>query len=251
MADLYFSGQGKVLVAERNGSGNPLAFRHLGNCSAVALSFETDKFEHKESQSGQRQLDQIILREKRANFSVTMENFTAKNLALAFYGDEATIAASTVTGEVLPTLAVGDFARLAHQDVSSVVVKDSAGSPATLVANTDYRVASAKHGTIEILGLASYTQPFKADYSYAQVANVRGLTAALPERWFRIELLNTADNNRAVLVEVYRVLLDPIAQADLLSDELLQMALTGNALYDSVRADDTQLGPFCHWTLMD
>lgn len=245
----YFSGQGKVFVAQRDSNGNALALRYLGNCASMSVSLETDVLEHKESVSGQRLTDLRLIREKKATMSIQMEEFAAKNLALAMYGTDSTIASGSYvdpgTPDTLPTsLLVGDYVRLRGQDIASLVVKDSAGSPATLTLGTHYRIESAKLGSIQILNVAAFTQPFKAFYTYAAVTNINMLTGALPERWFRFEGLNTADSDKPVLIELYRIALDPLRELSLISDELLQMELAGSGLYDSTKAADAVLGQF-------
>lgn len=248
----YYSGQGKVLVAERDANGNAKAFRFLGNCSAVNLALQTDVLEHKESTSGQRLTDLRLIREKKAQLSIQMEEFSQKNLALAMYGTDSAIAAGSVVSETFPTsLIVGDLVRTAKPDISAPVVTDSTGSPLTLTLNTDYRVFSAKHGTIEILNLGAYIQPFKINYSNAAAVNINMLTGSLPERWFRFEGLNTADSDKPVLIEVYRVALDPLKEAAFLGDDILKMELAGSGLYDSTKSADTVLGQFARVVLVD
>lgn len=241
----YFSGQGKVYVAERDSNGNAKAFRFIGNVPALNVSLSLDKLEHKEATSGQRLKDLEIIREKNAEFNCTLEEFTIKNLAMAFYGIDAAITGSTVTAEVMPSaLVAGDIVRTRYGDISSVVVKDSAGSPATLVAGTDYRINSAKHGSIEILNVGSYVQPFKVDYAYAAQSNLPLFTGAAKERWVRFEGLNTADSDRPLLVELYKVKIDPATDFALINDELAQFELGGAVLDDPTKSADAVLGRF-------
>ena len=245
----FFSGQGKVFAGTRDVNGNAQAFRYLGNCAALSVSLETDVLEHKESTSGQRLTDLRLIRQKTAQFSAQLEEFEPKNLALAMYGADSTIAAGSFvdpgTPDTLPSgIVAQDFVRLRRQDISSLSIKDSAGSPATLTLNTHYRIESAKHGSIQFLNVGTFVQPFKAFYTFAAATNVNMLTGALPERWFRFEGLNTADGNKPVLVELYRVALNPLRELGLISDELLQMELSGNGLYDATKAADAELGQF-------
>jgi hypothetical protein len=125
-----------------------------------------------------------------------------------------------------------------------VVVKDSAGTPATLVAGTDYEVASSNHGTLKILNIGTYVQPFKADYSYAVQVNVGLFQAAAPDRWLRFEGLNTADALKPVLIELYKVSLNPLSEMGLISDELAKFPLSGQVLYDDSKVGDVILGQF-------
>lgn len=239
----YFSGQGKCYLATAT-AGVPGVFRFVGNVPVLNVALETDVLEHKESTSGQRLTDLRLIRGKSAKFSFTLEEFDKDNLALSLYGAASTITGSTVTAEAFPTVAVGDFVKTAKQKLSSIVVKDSAGTPATLTLNTHYEVTSADHGTIKFINLASFTQPFKIDYTYATVTNVNMLTQGFTDRWVKFDGLNTADTNKATLIELYKVNFDPIAQMDMISDDIWKMELSGGALYDSTKAADTTLGQF-------
>ncbi|MEW5708778.1 MAG: hypothetical protein AB1830_07725 [Pseudomonadota bacterium] len=241
---MYFSGQGKLFVAAVSG-GVPGPFRFVGNVPELTIQMETDVLEHKESSSGQRLTDLRLIREKTASFSATLEDFSEENLALALYGTNTQIAAGNVTGEAFPNpVANGDYVRLAKQKVSSVVIKDSAATPATLTPGTHYEVASADHGTIKILNIGTFVQPFKADYSYAQVQNINLFTQAQPQVWLRFEGLNTADANKPVLVELYKCAPNPLNELALIGEEIAQMQLEGSVLYDETKVSDTVLGQF-------
>ncbi len=241
---MYFSGQGKVYAAEVS-AGVPGPFKYLGNVPALSFALEVDKLEHKESSSGQRLTDLSLIREKKASMTATLEDFNADNLARVLWGTKSTVTGGTITNEVLPTgLVAGDFVRLQHLDISAVTVRDSAGSPATLVAGEDYRVSSAKHGMIEILDPTGFTQPFKVDYTSAAVTNVTVLTESQKTYWLRFEGLNTADSNAPVLVEFYKVQLDPAREFSLIGDEVAQFEMNGTPLYDETKVGNAVLGQF-------
>jgi len=238
--------QGNVYVANRDSSGNPGAFRSLGNVPEIELSLSTNTVEHFESQSGQRLQDGRLQIGKTASLRMVLDEWDAENLAFALYGSAGVIAGGSVTAEALPTgLQDGDFVRLQQQDVSSVVVKDSAGTPATLTPGTDYEITSAKHGTLKLLNTGAYTQPFVVDYTYAGGTNIAMFDAAPPEIWLRVDGVNTADANRAILAEVYRVLLDPVSSLNLIHNEGYgPMELNGSVLYDTTKTQDPTLGQF-------
>lgn len=125
-----------------------------------------------------------------------------------------------------------------------MVIKDSAATPATLVQDTDYEIASADHGTIKILNVGTYVQPFKADYTYAQVTHVNLFTQAQPQVWLRFEGLNSADANKPVLVELYKCAPNPLNELSLIGEEIARMQLEGSALYDETKVGDSLLGQF-------
>lgn len=245
MSNRYFSGQGRVMLAQRDASGNALQFSDLGNVKELSISIKTDVLEHKESTTGQRGTDLRLQTGKAASVKLVPDNFDMATLALVLYGAKAAINSGSVTNEICPaTLAVGDYWCLLNGKVSSVVITDSAGSPGTLTANTHYSVDDARFGTLKILNLGSFTQPFKAAYSKGAAVNVNMLTQAAPERWLRFEGINTADNNNPVLVDLYRMSFDPIADLGLLNSALAEFSLSGSVLADSTKAGDTTLGQY-------
>jgi hypothetical protein len=251
---MYVSLQGKMYVATRDGAGNPGVFRFVGNVPEGRVALATDTEEHKESTSGQRLTDHRMVRGKSATLSLSLEEWLLENLALALYGATSVQAAGSVVtpGESFPNpVAAGDFVRLAFPKVSSVVIEDSAGTPAMLVLDSDYAIESADHGTIKILDPTGFTQPLRADsYSFAQHTRIGMFTQPAPERWLRFEGVNTEDADAPVLVELYRVRLDPLAELTLISEALSPLALTGGVLFDATKAADATLGQFGRYVSM-
>lgn len=242
---MYFSGQGKVFVAPLV-NGLPGEFRWVGNVPDFKPSFDTNKIEHKESYTGQRLLDKVITTENKAKVSAELEDWSKENLALAVRGKTNTIASGAVTSAAPDTspaaLVAGSIWALKHQKVSAVVIKDSSGSPVT-VDSADYTV-DADFGTVTILDVTGYTLPLKAEYSYASVDNIAFFTQPIAEVAIRFEGVNTADNNKKVLAEIYRVALDPTKDLGLISNDLGKFQLEGNALVDPTKPDDLVFGRF-------
>ena len=241
----YASFQGRVYLGKRDPSGLPIEVRSPGNVAELKLSLKTDVLEHYESQSGQRALDHRMVKQKSATVNLTIEEFTKENLALALYGNFVVGTTGTVTDEPLggvsPT--VGDRYFLAHPKVSSLVVVDSAGTPATLTAGTHY-TADTDFGAIQFLDTAGFTAPFKASYAFGVATEIGIFTQALPERYLRLEGLNTAQGNARVLVELYRVAFDPLKEISFISGEYNKFELEGSLLADSSKPLDAVLGQF-------
>lgn len=241
---MYFVGQGKVFIGQRDNLGNPEALRYVGNVPSLKFSLKTDVIEHKESASGQRATDARIIKGKSAEFNCSLEDFNQENLALVLYGASSQVAAGTVTAEAFPAgLVAGDFVALKGQKVSSVVIKDSAAAPATLVAGTDYEL-NADHGTVRILNVGAYVQPFKADYAKGAVTSINMLTQPLPERFIRFEGLNIADGNKPVLIELYRVAVDPLKELMMIGENVASFDLSGSVMIDALKANDPVMGQF-------
>lgn len=244
--DQYFSGQGLIYVADRDSAGNIGAFRHVGNVPNLVISLETDVQDHKESMTGKRLTDYRLITEQRARVTMTLEKFTKKNLMLLMYGsDQSTTSATSVTNEVLAasslTVAVGDIFFTKFPTVSSLVLKTNT---TTLVLNTDYSLDAAT-GKITILSIGSMVAgTLNVAYSAAAYESVVLFKDPNKERAIRFEGLNTADAERKVTVELYRVLFDPAGNVALINDELAQFEIEGSVLVDSTRLGDTTLGGF-------
>lgn len=244
----YYSGQGKLFVSPLV-NGVPGAFRWFGNTPSYKVQFATAKKTHKESSTGQRLLDNTLITENKANVSAELEAFSEENLALAVRGATTDVASGTVstgTPDTCPstTLKVGELWPLRHQSVSTVVIKDSASTPVT-VTPADY-VVDPVFGTVTFGNLGSYTQPFKASYTYAATKSTGFFTQPVAEVALRFQGLNTVvGDNRRVLVETYRVQLDPTKELGLISDDYGKFVLDGEGLVDPTRdATDPVFGPF-------
>ena len=241
----YASFQGRVYLGKRDINGLPIEVRSPGNVADLELSLKTEVLEHYESQSGQRSLDHRMIKSKSATINLSIEEFTKENLALALYGTHVATTGGTVTDETVggATPVVGDRYFLAHPKVSTLVVKDSAGTPATLTLGTHY-TADTDFGALQFLDTTGLTAPFKASYAFGDVSEIGIFTQPLPERYLRLEGLNTAQGNAKVLVELYRVAFDPLKELALISNEYNKFDLEGSLLADSTKPYDAVLGQF-------
>lgn len=244
----YFSGQGKLFVAKSINGVVQGGYRWVGNVPDFKPTFENTNLEHKESFSGSRLLDKVITTEVKAKISATLEDWSKENLALAVRGATQTVASGSVavgTPEVFPSgLKAGDLFPLKYQNVSAVVIKDSAGTPATLAATTNYTV-DASTGMVTIVDPGTFVQPFKASYTYAAGESTPFFSTAANEVSVRFEGVNTANNNQKVIAEIYRVALDPTKELGLISSDLASFVLEGNALIDPTKpSGDAVFGQF-------
>lgn len=241
----YASFQGRVFLGKRDIDGKPTEVRSPGNVAELKLSLKTDVLEHYESQSGQRTLDHRMVKQKSATVNLTIEEFTKENLALALYGNFVVGTPGTVTDEPVggTVPVIGERYFLAHPKVDTLVVVDSAGTPATLTAGTHY-TADADFGAVQFLDVATFTAPFKASYAFGVATEIGIFTQPLPERYLRLEGINTAAGNAKVLVELYRVAFDPLKEISFISNEYNKFEMEGSLLADSSKPFDAVLGQF-------
>lgn len=251
MSNLYFSGQGRVLMAPRLADGTPGKFRWVGNVPELTLSPERTTREHKESYTGQRAVDLRLTEELNLGLRAVVESFTPENLALGLYGESIATAADTAHAMSIPTLEVGGIYALEHMGISNLAIVDStdptpvALDPYDEVTEAGHYRLNAEHGSIEIMALPVSTEaPFPVTYDHAAQTNLAIFKTAPPERFVRFEGLNTADSNSPVLIEIYRFEADPFSEVGFIQDEEAQMPMEGAALVDSTRPVDALLGQF-------
>lgn len=100
------------------------------------------------------------------SLTIEMMSSVAANLGLMLSSDVTTVASAAATQETTATLVDDDVIQTNFMpDPSTVVIADSAGTPATLVLGTDYEFVAQKAGLIRILGVTGFTQPFTIDYT--------------------------------------------------------------------------------------
>jgi len=118
----YFSGQGVVMIGDRDSAGKPKGLIPVGNVSALKLGLAATTLEHKESQTGNRAIDLRLVTELKSSISMTIENFSKEGLASALAGGYTSQAAAIVTAEATK-LYMGKVVALANIEATNVVVK--------------------------------------------------------------------------------------------------------------------------------
>lgn len=242
---MIYAGQGPIYIGDFNATtlniDNEVAVGCGSRVLKLAMSRETQEI--KESCSGQRLTLLEYETSKSANATLELLEFDKEMLAMAVYGTSAAVTGSTVTGEALPTMVAGGVYHTKHPKVSSVVLKDSAGVPVTLVAGTDYRVDDADYGRIVILSLGAYTQPFTADYAYAGYSKIKPFSIAAPVKALRFDGISTADGSK-VRVILPKIQFSPTTEFNFVGDEAAVLTLEGKLLYPGISLADPVLGNF-------
>ena len=246
----YYSGQGALLIAERDAAtGKPKGYSHVGNVPDLKLTISVSVDEHKESTTGQRAVDKRRTTETKVGVSATLESLNKENLAKALRGTASTVAAGSMVDEPV-TAYLGKTVALSHVKVSSVVVKDAATGLITYEADKNYTV-NPEAGSINILTAAEQTargasasiadeDDLEVSYSYAAQETVEAMTEAAKDYCLRFEGLNTAEDNKAVVVEIFKFSSDPLKELALISDSLGQMTLEGSAQADLTRTSGSK-----------
>lgn len=247
---MFFQGRGTVYLADYDSAGLIKPVYKLAICpDSFGLSLSQESFSHTSKCGAVDVEDFRGTKSSSGELTLTFADVADKKFAMGVFGTVNDVGTpGTVTAETLPSgVAIGDtyFAGglTRHRALTTLVVKDSAGSPITLVLNTHY-TADVATGKITFLAVPG-TQPYKIDYGYTDPAAVSLLTAAAKEYVCMFEYINKAAGNAAGTVELYRVKFDPTQNMDFLSDELQIMDLKGAVLADQNRSTtDTVFGQF-------
>ena len=161
--------------------------------------------------------------------SIVMQQFSRDELALALQATSSVVAATTPAQETWPTVAVGNYVFVKHPQASSIVVKDSAGTPATLVLDTDYEITDADQGVIKILGLAAYTQPFTVDYDNAEYGNLSAMGEISTEKGILFTGLNHEGTFARVIIP--RIPMAQDGDFSWVGEGAAELTLSGSVLY--------------------
>jgi hypothetical protein len=247
---MIFSGQGPIFVGDFDPVNGTAAQGYLVNMKKIGCgnrtlktSFKQDTKKVPESCSGQRLTKTILETGKEASISLEMVDFDRPMLAMAMYGTSALKPAGTVTAEAFPTVAAGDVVHTKHPKISSLVIKDSSAAPVTLTLGTHYTVDSADHGRINILDVATLTQPLKADYAYAAYGNIAAFNATSVVKGLIMDVINTADGSKS-RVTIPKIKFSPTKDFNWLGDDEAVLSLDGEMLYVDELSADGDYGPF-------
>lgn len=238
----------------------PGVFTPFDCVDSVSIAFNSTYITHDAKCGAVDVEDFRMLKSLAATLTIAMTNFTARNLILALQGLSvvADAAPVVVTDEVLPTIpaivgttsypvvALGG-ANSAYK-IASLVVKDSTGSPLTLVSGTDY-VGDLNFGTIEFRNLGSYVQPFKASYTKQNPLIVAALATGDIRRWLRFNGTNYANASKITPVNIFNVSISPSKALELEPDEYGRLELECAALVDLSRASNDPRGQFLDMAL--
>ena len=240
---MYFSGQGKLKIAPIVAGVIAAGYRWVGNVPDFKPAFANTKLDHKESYTGQRLTDKTITTELKSTFSATLEDWSPENMALATRGKVEKTTAGTVTDEASPaTLAVGESWLLKNSNITSLTITDSAATPATV--DPSKYVVDLAYGTVEMTDITGLTLPLKASYTKGVVEVVPFFTQPVQEVALLFEGINTADSNKKVRAELYRVALDPTKELGLITENFGQFVIEGTTLVDETKGEDPLFGKF-------
>jgi hypothetical protein len=242
----YLYLQGEVWLGDRSVTGTVATFESIPEVDELTIALSQEKVTHMSKRQSMRVKDLDVAVSTSITGTLKVSTANATMLKLALFGAKAAVGAGTITSQSLGTsLAVGDWVKVPgdYRDITLTFIKDSAGSPATLVNGTDYQIDLAA-GMIKILSLGSYTQPFLITGTAGVGTGVGLLNERKFEKWLRFKGINVADGDNSVTMDLYKISLSPTKALQLLAsgNEPTVLEIEFEALKDTTKSASATFG---------
>lgn len=199
--------RGCLYIGERNAAGQFLKVKEL-HTNEFEVEVTQEMAEHYNSCAAVKVKDLEVVTQSDGKARLVVDTHNAEVLAMAL-GGVSTAASNDLTfsGVVFPTgLAVGDTVPVpgGFNQLESLTLVDSTGTPVSLVLGTHYSVNLAA-GLITILSLTSITQPIKASGQQSEFLEITSIgNDGIKERFIRFDGVDIANGNLPVIVDIYR-----------------------------------------------
>jgi len=225
---------GNVSMAPYKTDGTLGALKLVGNTTKLALKPNSTKKEQKSKMRGSygTAITTVMLPDP-TDFSVTLQRIDKQNLLYQFLGSEAayTQAAGTVSNEASEAVLDG-WVQLSKEKISNVVITNSAGTT-TYTLGDDYEL-NADLGMYRALTTGDIVEgeDLQVDFAHAAITDgwaIDGGTKAS----IRVRVLLDGENiatGELLTGWFWDVMLTPDQELDFLSDELVEIGLTGSMM---------------------
>lgn len=256
MAEKYYFGQGKVFFADLDADGNRVGnFRWVGNVPSLQVALAVEKLEKQESYSGKRNTVRSIVTSQTATINASFDQFDAENLSSILNGVAIAKTSSTpITGVSLGAtsafkegdmIALHDTAGQEYFNVSAVTL-EAGSTPMEL--GVHYEL-DAKAGAVTILDLGTLTGIIEVSftpgpYTMASILTKNTVNKALRYIGLNIAEVDASGEPDRVVVDLFKVQMDPTSDLQLINEEFASFPVTGTALVDSSRSASGELGQF-------
>lgn len=229
-----YLGKGPIYAGIKGGAILP-----VGNCSALSFAVSENRISQPDYTSPGGGSANSVSRIDEVTGSLTLLDISPKNLSLAYRGtDREVVGGTNVTGEAHTAFPGGLIAFDDTPDISVtgdiVVTLDPAGTPSTLVENTDYEVTRA--GVVFIEGgavAATEGEAVEVDYPLADSVVMEALVEAGKEYTLIFDGLNEAQSGKAVTITAHRITFSPTQGTSFIGDEFAELPLEFTVLSDN------------------
>lgn len=209
------------------------ALRDAGNATELNLSVETEEKSVPNKRNCGGGKVNSLTRITSVKGSITLTDFTAENLALAFLGDVDAVASGPITDESHASWGEGaiPFTYLPDTDVAYVIT--NIGNTVTYVKGTDYE---ERHSGIFVLAgsaMPSDGTGVLCDYTKIGSEVVNAITDSSKKFRVFIEGLNEMQSCVPFDVDMFKVSFAPSAGLDLITDDPGVLTLSFEVLADA------------------
>lgn len=242
---MLFQGRGNLYLQEivADANGDETLGPAITLCTdELAIQMSTDSWTHTNKCGAVDVEDGRGTKKNSASISIALADMADNTFALGALG-VINIAGSpgTVTDEELPgNLADGDVwflgGKTRHRNITALTISG-------MTVTTDYTL-DAVSGKVTFVGDQSASPAPTASYGYTDPQYVSMFTGAAKNWMGSYEFINKQNSNRPGSLELYKLRFDPASSLDFQSDEAQIMSISGSALADTSRPDDTELGQF-------
>lgn len=218
----------------------------LGEGSKLSINQQAPKLEMPTSRSADRGVAFSMAQSKAASVAIEVLTLSDPLKALLMSGVwTETAATAAVVGWVAPAgIVVNQIIKVPAQNISAVVVKDSAGAPAT-VAAAKYEI-DLVGGTIKMLDIAGFTQPFKVDYTPGAIKTLGAFKAADADMILHFNGTNARDGKRGIL-EAYKFRPSAEGEVAWIMTEWGTYQINGSLQKDETKLSGSAGGQYYKW----
>lgn len=205
----YFIGAGNVHFSFLDANGDPTTWRNVGEVPVLEFNPTVDYADNfRTGKTGPNLQDLHVPVKRTANVMLTMKERTRENLEFILHGKSTSENAGNmnVAFELPGGIAAGDVILLPgdHVGITNLVLKDSAGAPATL--DADNYVFDGESKLITFGDVTGLVQPIKVfSYSFKASRRTSILSETPPEVAILFDGINLAVPGQKIWARIDRV----------------------------------------------
>lgn len=267
-------GRGRVFLGKINATtGLPYDIRLIGNCKALTMQSEVETLEHQNSRSGIKTIDREIILSQKYNVSVTCDQLSFDNLAVALSGEASTSIANPAATAAATDVQIATDAqkgrwyeirlaggsRLYDLKSGALVLKSGAGAATnTLVLGTDYEIDLVWGKVFLRPESSTFVNNHELYFSYTGGTSGTGTTfertldqvtigtSTQSTYFLRYIGVNPANDDQEVLLDLHSVSLRLDGDLSLIGDEFAELQMSGVAGKNETGYPDAPIGKFIY-----
>lgn len=224
--EMSYIGVGVIYLEVLGSAGGLL---NIGNCSQLEYAFDEEKQELPNYMTPGGGNANVQSKISSFTGSITMHDFTPKNLALALRGAVTEVVAAAVADEVHECAGVdGELIPFDFPIDHSVAITVKTAADDALVVDTDYTVTSTG---IVVIGTGDIDNTgVKVSYTKAVGAIMEALVASGQEFRLHFDGLNDAQTGKPVAITNHRIKFSPASGLSFLGTEFGEIPLSFDVL---------------------